>query len=149
MAGLVAVVPAVLHEGRAHAAPGQVNVGGLALFTQQVLEGIDRAGCPIIIGAEYEDAGPGEQRAERAQGIGHGLLIGKVIAGIDHEVWIQRIEGGDPIDLGLLARDHVQVRNMQQAELFFAAQGAFGQERKGKFLELEFVELAKAPSSNT
>jgi len=38
---------------------------------------------------------------------------------------------------------------MQQAELFFAAQGALGQEWKSIFLELEFVELAKAPSSNT
>ena len=143
--GLIAVVPTVLHEGRTHAAPGKVQVGGLALFAQQVLEGIDRLRCPVVIGAEDEEAGAGQQRTESAQRIGYGLLIGEIIAGVDYEVRLQGVEGGDPGNLGLLARDHVQIRKVEQPKFRLATQSALGQERERIFLELEFGQFAIAP----
>ena len=89
MPSLVGIAPSVLHKGGAHTAPGQIHIGRLPLFAQQILEGIDRTRGPVVIGAKDKEAGAGQQRTESAQRIGYGLLIGEIIAGVDYEVRLQ------------------------------------------------------------
>ena len=77
---------------------------------------------------QNKEAGTGQQRAERAQRIGNGLLIGEIIASVDHEVRLQGVEGEHPGNLGLLAGDHMQIGQMQQPKFRLTAQRALGQE---------------------
>ena len=104
---------------------------------------------PVVIGAKDKEAGAGEKRTESAQRIGNGLLIGEIIAGVDHEIRLQGVESGDPGNFGLLARDHVQIRKVEQPKFRFATQSAFWQEGERIFLELEFGQFAIAPRRGT
>ena len=82
---------------------------------------------------------------ERVEHERHRRRGGHVVPRVDHEVRLQGVEGRNPGNLGLLAGDHMQIRQMQQPKFRLTAQRALGQEGERIFLELEFGQFAIAP----
>ena len=144
-ASLVGVVPATLDECRTHALPRQVNVGRLTLAAQQVLEWVDWTRRPIVVGAEDEQAWSVQQRAEGAQRIGHAALVRQVVAGVDHQIGIQFIQRRNPLNFCFLPRNHVQIRDMKDAELFLTAQSARRQQRQRVLFQLKLGQFGVTP----
>jgi len=71
---------------------------------------------------------------------GTARAYGKVITGVDHEVGLQRVEGGHPRNLGFLPGDHVEVGDVQDGERLRTG----GQDGQFVALEPELGELADA-----
>ena len=144
---LVGISPATFDEGSPHALPGKINIAGWALPAQQVTEGVDQAWRPVVVGAEDEHPGAVEQGAQCLEDIRHGLFVTEVVTGVDHQIGLQGIQGGHPRLLGVLAGDHVQIGDMQDAELLLATEGPGLEKWQRVGLELEFRELGITPGS--
>ena len=133
------VLPAVFDERRTHPLPRQLDIAGFVALAEQVVEGIDRVRCVVVVAAEDEDAGAAQQRSQRLEHRGHGLLLAEVVTGVDHQVGVQCGEGGHPCLLGLLVGQHVQVGDVQDGEPLPVPvrQGAGLQDRDGHFVQSE------------
>ena len=83
----------------------------------QVDEGIDRAGCEVIVGAEDERSGIFHQRCQcLKQGVNRSGAR-DVVAGADHQVRIQGSQTGHEPQFEPLVRHQMNVRQMQHTDL--------------------------------
>lgn len=144
---LVGVPPATFDEGSPHALPREVDIARWAFHAQQVPEGVDQSRCPVVIGAEDEHSGAVEQRLQGLEDIGHGPFITEVVAGVDHQVGFQGIQGGHPRLLGVLAGNHVQIGDVENAELLLTAERPGLEKGQCVGLELKFCQLGITPGS--
>ena len=86
---LIRIKRAALNKRRTHIAPRQIHIRRRALFTRQIPEWVDRLRGPVIIRAPHEQPRGVEKRIQGAENIGNRVLVGKVIAGVDHQVRLQ------------------------------------------------------------
>ena len=145
--GVRGVVPAALDKRGAHALPRQVHVRGFPLRPGEVLQRVDRPRRPVVVGAEDEGARPVEQRAERVEHPRHPGLVGEVVAGVDHQVRLERVQPGDERHLLALPRNHVQVRDVEDPERVAPPESPGCKQRQLDLSELEVVAFGVGPRS--
>ena len=82
------VAPAGVEERPAQVAPRQLGALGVAppVVGQEVAQRVAQRRGEVVVGAEHEDAGHVEQRAEDVPQHRHRRRVGQVVAGVDHQV---------------------------------------------------------------
>ena len=88
----------------------------LARRLEQVARGILGRRHVVVVAPHHECARPLEQRAERVEHGRHGLEVGQVVAGVDHEVGLETGERPYPVALALLVGREVQVGDVQHPQ---------------------------------
>ena len=113
------VDPARVLESAAEVAPGQQLLvrGAHPGRMDEIAEGILEGRGVVVVRAPHVHPGHIEQPAEAAQHEGHRFHVGEIVAGVDHQVRFQRSEPGDPALPRRRLRRHVQVRDLQHAQL--------------------------------
>ena len=95
----------------------------------------------IAIRAGHKHAGEVHERVERLQQWAHTVHVGEVITRVHHQIRLQGSQRVHEVNLLLLARNHVHIRNMQNPKV--GAPG--GQHRQGLGAELKIIQLNKVP----
>lgn len=85
-------------------------------FPGEVAQWVGRTGCPVVVGAEAEQSGCGEQWVECLDDGGDGFGVAKVVTGVDNEVWCEFGEFTDPQLFEVLVGQHVEVGDVEDAE---------------------------------
>ena len=103
----------------------------------QVAEGVLQLRGEVVVGPEDEDAGDAEEPVVRVEQRGHGIGGRDVVARRDDEVGVERGEAVHPGALRALARQQVQVGQVQHPQWL----GAVGQHRHVEATQHEGVAL--------
>ena len=70
----------------------------------------------VVVGPHDEDTRALHQRLHRPHQRRRGIHRREVVAGVDHEVRLERIQTADPFDLALLTGHEVQVGELEHPE---------------------------------